>query len=63
MADTEPIRNRWANRLFVIFMVLAAFAASIGGALYLLRVAEESTPADAIPTQSSGNEADSSLQQ
>ena len=52
MSDIQPIRSRWANRLFVILMVLAAFAASIGGALYLLHVAEESPPAETMPADS-----------
>lgn len=49
MSDTQPIRNRTANRLLVILMVLAAFAAAIGGSLYLLNVAEEAQPAETVP--------------
>ena len=52
MPDTQPIRNRRLNRLFVILMVLAAFAAAIGGSLYLLSVAEEAHPSETMRADS-----------
>jgi hypothetical protein len=56
MSETQPIRNRWVNRIFVILMVVAAFAAAIGGSIYLLGEAKEAGLQETVPADSSATE-------